>query len=310
LRGSRCPPISAPRHVPHRHGVDAAGHCGDLDQGVYWQLLQALPVPGPLAGRVGAQPGVIPQLADLGGRHEAGPQHPPAGQLGQPHRVQLAGHGTPRRVLHIPRVHQLNVQASRLHEVEERPPPGAGRLQHHLLDLLAGQVPCQLDDLPRGRPDRPHPGDEPARRALARHPRAHHGRRLGHVDRRDPGHRLLVLAILDLLRPVAVLESDGVGRDRQVSPPGEFGCIRLVRIAAQSDDFALAKVELASVLVVAEDDGHALRRSIGDAHEGRSPAAWHVVGDGPALVSVALHLGQDTDVTKNRRLGRPKNFAQ
>jgi len=64
------------------------------------------------------------------------------------------------------------------------------------------------------------------------------------------------------------------------------------------------------VLVVAEDDGHALRRSIGDAHEGRSPAAWHVVGDGPALVSVALHLGQDIDVTKNRRLGRPKNFAQ
>jgi hypothetical protein len=64
-------------------------------------------------------------------------------------------------------------------------------------------------------------------------------------------------------------------------PLGEFGGICLVRIAAQSDDLALAKVELASVLVVAEDDRHALRRSVRDAREGRSPAAWHVVRDGP-----------------------------
>lgn len=59
----------------------------------------------------------------------------------------------------------------------------------------------------------------------------------------------------------------------------------------------LAKVKLVSVLVVAEDDRHTLSRSVRKAHEGRGPAAWHVIGDGPAQVSVALHLGQDIDVT-------------
>jgi hypothetical protein len=93
-----------------------------------------------------------------------------------------------------------SVQASRLHQGEERPPPGAGRLQHHLLDPLASQVSSQLDDLVRGRPDRPHRGYEPARPALARHPGAHPVGALATPARSDPGHRLLILAILDLLR--------------------------------------------------------------------------------------------------------------
>lgn len=44
--------------------------------------------------------------------------------------------------------------------------------------------------------------------------------------------------------------------------------MRLIRIAAQSDDLALANVELASVLVVAEDDRLALRRSVPGVRDG------------------------------------------
>ena len=110
--------------------------------------------------------------------------------------------------------------------------------------------------------------------------------------------------------PVAVLEADGVGRDRQVPPPGEFSGVRLAGIAAQPYDLALAEVELASVLVMTEDDRHATRHCARDAQEGRSPAARHVVGNSPAQVTIALHLGQDIDTAKDRRPGRPEDDAQ
>jgi len=68
-------------HVPGRDGGQRAGHRRHLNQGIFQQLLQPGVVPGALAGQVGSQPGVIAQPADLGGRHKAGPQHPPLGQL-------------------------------------------------------------------------------------------------------------------------------------------------------------------------------------------------------------------------------------
>ena len=43
----------------------------------------------PVAGQVGPQPGIFPQLADLGRRDETGPQHAPLGQLRQPDRIEL-----------------------------------------------------------------------------------------------------------------------------------------------------------------------------------------------------------------------------
>jgi hypothetical protein len=45
------------------------------------------PMPGPLAGQVRPQPGVLAQLPDLLRRCERGPQQPPLGELGQPHRA-------------------------------------------------------------------------------------------------------------------------------------------------------------------------------------------------------------------------------
>jgi len=92
------------QHVPDRHRVQAAGHSRDLDQRVFQQLLQPLPVPGALPGQIDAQPGVIPQPPDLGGRDEAGPQHPPLGQLRLPDTVKLVRLRPARSVLDVPGV--------------------------------------------------------------------------------------------------------------------------------------------------------------------------------------------------------------
>ena len=73
-------------------------------------LLQSLHVPGALPGQVGPQPGVVPQLADLGGWDKRGPQHPPLVELGQPDRIQLVGLGAARQVLDIAGVDQPHLQ--------------------------------------------------------------------------------------------------------------------------------------------------------------------------------------------------------
>jgi hypothetical protein len=59
-------------------------------------LLQPLRVPGARMGQVGPQPGVVAPPPDLCGGHEAGPQHAPLGQLGQPDRTQPVGVGPAR----------------------------------------------------------------------------------------------------------------------------------------------------------------------------------------------------------------------
>jgi hypothetical protein len=62
-------------------------------------LLQPLHVPGTFLGQVGPQPGVVAELADLGGWDERGAQHAPLVELGQPHRIQLVGLGAARDLL-------------------------------------------------------------------------------------------------------------------------------------------------------------------------------------------------------------------
>src|ERR1017187_3043876 len=157
-------------------------------------------VPGPLTGQVGPQPGVIPQLPDLGRRDETGPQHPPLGQLRQPHRIELVRLRASRGVLHIPGVHQLHVQPGRLQQVEPDSPVIAGRLQGDHLDPLARQLLPQLQDRAGRRGHLPDHGAPLPRPGRVRHPGAHHARSLRHVDRGDPLQDLLVLLVLDLLR--------------------------------------------------------------------------------------------------------------
>jgi hypothetical protein len=66
--------------LDHRAGALVPGqrghHGGQLAQGVLEQLLQPLPVPGPVRRQVGDVPGQQPQRPDLRRRHEAGRSNP------------------------------------------------------------------------------------------------------------------------------------------------------------------------------------------------------------------------------------------
>ena len=162
-------------------------------------LLQPLLVAGAVAGQVGAEPGVVPQPADLGGWDERGPHHAPLVQLGQPDRIQLVGLGTAWQVLDVVGVDQPHDQSPRLQQVDERAPVVGGGLDHDPLDALAGQLLGQLQDRGGGRGNLPDRGDAPARVGGMRHAGADHAGRLGDVDRGDPLQDLLVLVDLDLL---------------------------------------------------------------------------------------------------------------
>jgi hypothetical protein len=164
------------------------------------QLLQPLPVPGLLGGQIDPQPGVVTQLTDLFRRDERGPQHALLGQLRQPHRIQLVGLGSPRDLFDVAGVDQPGVNPAGLQQVEERPPVIRGGLDHDPLDPLAHQVVGQVHDRVRGGRHLPNFGHPPARDRVMRHARAHHPRRLRHVDRGDPRDQLLVLLGVELLR--------------------------------------------------------------------------------------------------------------
>ena len=60
------------------------GHRGQLDPGVFQELLQPLHLPGPFAGQPGAGPGQVPQLPDRLRRHERAAHQPVRPELGQP----------------------------------------------------------------------------------------------------------------------------------------------------------------------------------------------------------------------------------
>jgi hypothetical protein len=76
-------------HVAHRQGVEGGGDARNLDQRVFEQLLQPLPVAAALPGQIDPQPRVVPQRPDRCRRHETRSQQPFLGELGQPHGVQL-----------------------------------------------------------------------------------------------------------------------------------------------------------------------------------------------------------------------------
>jgi hypothetical protein len=187
------------QHGPPGDAEDVGGHRPKLDQGVLQQLLQPLLVAGALGGQVSAQPGVVPQPADLSRRDERGPQHAPLVEPGQPDGIQLVGLGAPRQVLDVAGVDQPHLEAAGFQQVEERPPVVGGGLHHHPLDPLADQLVGQLQDRVGGRGDLPDRGDALARLGGMRYPGADHAGRLGDVDRGDPAHDLLALVDLDLL---------------------------------------------------------------------------------------------------------------
>jgi hypothetical protein len=116
-----------------------------------------------------------------------------------PRSLSLASHtasslsvlGRPGRCSGVAGVDQPHHQAAGFQQVHERPPVVGGGLDHDALDPLAGQLLGQLDDGVGGGRHLPYLGGALARLGRVRHPRAHHPRRLGHVDRGDLRHDLL-----------------------------------------------------------------------------------------------------------------------
>ena len=202
VRGSRSPAISACTIATDRLGLQPVpGHRGDLDHGVLQQLLQPLQAPGPLPDQVRPGPGEVPHPPDRRRRHQRGPQHPPLGQPGQPHRIQPVRLRPALQVPGLRRGHQLHRQADAFQHVKPHPPVVRRGLQRHHLHLVPEQFPAQLGDL---RPHRGHvlpdPVDEPARPGRVRGAHAHHPGRLGHIHRGHPLIHDLVILIRDHLR--------------------------------------------------------------------------------------------------------------
>jgi hypothetical protein len=79
--------------------------------------------------------GQVPQLADGRRRHEAAPQQPVLQQLAQPGRVAHVGLAAGQD-LHVPGVDQQQLEAPLFQHIPDGLPVLAGRLQHHLGDLV------------------------------------------------------------------------------------------------------------------------------------------------------------------------------
>jgi hypothetical protein len=88
----------------------AGDHRGQLQVPVFEQLFHPLFFGGAGLGEVTAVAGVGAQAADRLGWHEAGADHAPLGDLGEPDRVGPVGFGPARQRLDLPGVIQLAFQ--------------------------------------------------------------------------------------------------------------------------------------------------------------------------------------------------------
>lgn len=84
--------VTLPGHERLEHGLarnadNVGGHRGELDAGIFEQLLQALDLLGPFGRDDGPHPGQRAQFTDGRWRHERGPYEPVGSQIGQPSSV-------------------------------------------------------------------------------------------------------------------------------------------------------------------------------------------------------------------------------
>jgi hypothetical protein len=206
------------QHLPPGDPEDVAGDHRQLDLGVLEQLLHPVLLRGARVHQVGPVAGQVAQLPDLDRRDEAGAQHLPFGDLGQPHRVELVGLGPPGQVLDVFGVDQPRVELLGLQDVEDRFPVIRRRFHHH-----------------PGHPQLPEPISQPQQRTghrrvrrdllraaagsvRVRHPDAGHQLGLADVQRRDPLDDLFgVLAVVQHRYPPHVATTGGHPQELQGS---------------------------------------------------------------------------------------------
>ena len=217
------------QHVPPGDAEDVADHRGQLDLGVFEQLLRPLLLPGPLLDKGAPVTAQIPQLPLPGRRHERRAQHPPLRQLAQPHRIQPAGL---RAAGHVPVVTGIDHPAldGGFQQVKRRLPVRRGRL-HHAQDHPLGYQPVlQPQQRPGGGSERAYLLPPPPRPALVRHPHAAHQRGLADIQRSHPRHQLSRL-LGDLLHhtcppPASSGQIPAAARRSQQGQQGGIACSR------------------------------------------------------------------------------------
>jgi hypothetical protein len=170
-------------------------------------LLHPLLLGGAHPHQVSAVAGQVPQPPDLRWWHEAGPQHLPLGDLGQPHRVQPVGLGSARQVLDVAGVHQPGLKPLGLQQIEHRLPVVGGRLHDHPGDPQLTQPVRQHQQRPGHRPVGRYLLQALARGVGAWHPDTTHQLRLADIQRRHPLDELL--GLVGLLQHPASLPPDG-----------------------------------------------------------------------------------------------------
>jgi hypothetical protein len=160
---------------------DVRGDGAQLDVGQLQRLLDPIDVMAPLADEGLAQAGQVAQVPHGAGRHEAPAQQPAFQQLSQPLTIPHIGLAA-RDHLHVPRVHQHQVQLALQHRIHRAPVhPGGfdGRVGDAVAPQPGGQVPQPAHRGDKGLRLRPALAG-----AGARHPHAPHHRRLVHVEAR------------------------------------------------------------------------------------------------------------------------------
>jgi hypothetical protein len=173
-------------HVAGRLTEDVGHHGVQLDPRVLQELLDALGLLGAVGDQFLAIPGEVAEVGDRGRRHEASPQQPALGELGQPGRVRhvrlAAGNA-----LDVVRVDELQLEGGHLLEhVPDGAPVDAGRLHHHHAHLLADQPVAELPQVAGVAPELP---DRLLSAALgSRHADRSHDGVLVDVEPRDPIH--------------------------------------------------------------------------------------------------------------------------
>ena len=119
------------------------------------QLLRPLLFPGPLLDQGAPVPAQVPQLPLPGWRHERRAQHPPLGQLAQPHGIQPVGL---RAAGYVPVVAGVDHPAldGVFEQVKRRFPVARGGLHHAQGHSLANQPVPQFQQRPGRGGERAH----------------------------------------------------------------------------------------------------------------------------------------------------------
>ena len=148
-------------------------------------------------GEVAAVAGVGAQRPDRLRRHEAGADHPPLGDLGEPDRVGPVGFGPARQRLDLRGVVQLAAEPAGFQQEERRLPVVAGSLHADLGDTPAGQPVSQRLQLAAGGAEGPCLLLPAARGGAAGHPDGDLHRGLADIQAGDPlGEQRLIFDVL------------------------------------------------------------------------------------------------------------------